>query len=232
MGNPWLTGFPWAGTTDYPAGALPWSGTPTCVLPGATYFEPDPDNAPTAQELNYMFNQRDQATLYVNFNLSKYRLVEAPIVATGAAPGLGTKYFLAQNWATQAVYSAAAAAFLANLTVVTAVGDLIEVDFESSLEVDGNASSPVAVTTVFDLESSQNGGGNVVDESKVWTLTAAALSNNLIPLSLKSMIPVTAAGTFNLYLNAYTPGSVGGVLSGVGCGFQWKCVIKHWVPLT
>ena len=47
----------WAATTNYPAGAFSYSGTPTKVAPAITYLTP---NVPiSAQNFNYLLNQRD-----------------------------------------------------------------------------------------------------------------------------------------------------------------------------
>lgn len=45
---------PFAQTVNYPSGSQPWSNTPTKVNPNYTYFTPG--QAPSAQELNYLFN--------------------------------------------------------------------------------------------------------------------------------------------------------------------------------
>jgi hypothetical protein len=49
--------IPFAAGTNYPVGANPWNATPLKVAPGYSYFTPG--LAPSAQELNYLFNQRD-----------------------------------------------------------------------------------------------------------------------------------------------------------------------------
>jgi len=46
--------FRWSLTQNYPAGANPWNGTATKVLPGYTFFTPGV--APSAQEFDYAFN--------------------------------------------------------------------------------------------------------------------------------------------------------------------------------
>lgn len=51
---------PWASTPNYPAGANDWNGTPTKTAPAATYLTPLAAQGLTAQNLNYLLNQRDQ----------------------------------------------------------------------------------------------------------------------------------------------------------------------------
>lgn len=52
---------PWASTANYPAGGNAWNGQPTKVVPSYTYFQPSAAFAPSAQELNTLFNLRDAA---------------------------------------------------------------------------------------------------------------------------------------------------------------------------
>ena len=50
---------PFAATPVYPAGASSWSGTPTKVAPAVTYLTPNQPQGLTAQNLNFLLNQRD-----------------------------------------------------------------------------------------------------------------------------------------------------------------------------
>ncbi len=52
-----IQNFPWASTTNFPAGSSAWSGQPLKVNPNYNYFTPG--QVPTAEELNYLLNQRD-----------------------------------------------------------------------------------------------------------------------------------------------------------------------------
>ncbi|HXN32543.1 MAG TPA: hypothetical protein VN894_11795 [Polyangiaceae bacterium] len=50
---------PWASTLLYPAGAFSWSGTPTKLAPAVTFITPNAPQGLSAQNLNYLLNQRD-----------------------------------------------------------------------------------------------------------------------------------------------------------------------------
>jgi hypothetical protein len=50
---------PWASTPNYPAGGGSWSGLPTKIAPAATYLTPKDPTGLSAQNLNWIWNQRD-----------------------------------------------------------------------------------------------------------------------------------------------------------------------------
>ena len=72
MSNPFLATLPWAGVTGitgasgatYATGANAWSGQLMNVQPAANFFTPSGPIA--AENLNYMFNERDNALIYIN----------------------------------------------------------------------------------------------------------------------------------------------------------------------
>lgn len=58
--NPILPIGVWASTVNYPTGTgFAWAGQPTKAPPGYTFFTPSVAFAPTATDLNSIFNQRD-----------------------------------------------------------------------------------------------------------------------------------------------------------------------------
>jgi hypothetical protein len=80
---------PWAATANYPAGGNAWSSTQTKVNPAYTYFTPN--QPPSAQELNYMFNQRDLAQSAMGTNLTNDAVANwSPIkIGSSGANGFG-----------------------------------------------------------------------------------------------------------------------------------------------
>lgn len=80
MGNPYVSGLPWSGTT-YATGPDPWNGQPTDVLPAANFFTPGATLP--AEELNYNLNQLGNAILYLN-SIVKFGLVTMVTSATGS----------------------------------------------------------------------------------------------------------------------------------------------------
>jgi hypothetical protein len=52
--------IPWASNANYSSGTgFAWAGDPTKVTPAYVEFQPSPAFAPSAQEMNAMFNERD-----------------------------------------------------------------------------------------------------------------------------------------------------------------------------
>lgn len=226
--NPWLTGFPWAGTTDYPAGTDPWAGTPTCVLPTYTYFTPGLTAAPTAQELNYMFNQRDQAIAYNAAAVGIEAVIED---RTGTADGgWGTLYFNAA-W-TGAGYVPADAEGLASTVVATVVGDVIEVTFSSSVQMTCGLSGATIATSVA-IGYAANGltftnfVGGEASRQKVYSAT----EEDIAPITLigRHIIGAGEAGTFVVGVNGCVPVGLADV-GNWGLATAWSVRIRHLRP--
>ena len=219
MGNPYITGFPWAGgiapagtPASYPSSSNPWSTLTTQDVPAYTFFTPSPTFAPTAQELNRMFAQRDQALLYINGAQGPYQVIEDISVTKGVRRAQtdtsGTDAHTnstAQTWGAT-TFTAANTYALATAAVATQVGDVMDVAFQGTLYWQaGNTGS--IIDFLVELWANLNGAGNTASGIQTsWTQLGVAVSNPntfTIPISLRGLITIGSghAGTFALGIN-------------------------------
>jgi len=216
MGNPYISGFPWAGGVApggspaiYPAGSNPWSAGTTQDVPAYTYFTPSPTFAPTAQELNEMFAQRDQALLYNDSSIGPYRILEditttQGIETTTPIPGAGYN-INAHTW-NGSSFSTANVLLLATAAINTQVGDLMEIEFYGTLALD--SSGGTEWNFLANLFVNQAGAGYVdTGVQALWGIAGVSLPPQSrfmgSPIALRGLwtIGTGHAGTFTFGIN-------------------------------
>ena len=239
--NPWLTGFPWAAAVNYGAGPNDWNATPTKVLPAYAALQPAVENAPSAQEDNYVRNQRDKALLYIDAAQPPFWTVE-DLVFTGAgnlaAGVIGTVNapIATQSWGA-AAFTPADSLALGSLATATLVGDVIDISFQGSLGMQSGSGGSASFEALVDLWGNRNGVGfgDLGGGQALWMedRAIAALEVNFVPVSLSVRYVITGgnAGTFVVGLNGCSAG-----ISTSGSGFLFgpagTCTtrVKHLRP--
>jgi hypothetical protein len=228
MGNPFLTGMPWAAGPNYPAfPGKAWSLQPMGIAPGVPYFIPTLAYAPTATQLNYMFNQRDNALLYMNRfarDDTKLVLVNSNTLAC---------YTAGAGWGALGAYDSVIANLHVEVNdVVPTVlpNDIVEVSVASTMIWDGSSGIGQGNLRLEWLETGAGGASTTAftpaTDMSYGTFTGAAM-DSLVPLSLLGSRTVATAGTLRLYLNGFVGAAVSAAKWKIQKGvLQWR----QWRP--
>ncbi len=221
MANPWLTGMPWA-NGNYPSfPGKPWSLQPMCIAPGFNYFVPTLAYAPTATELNYMFNQRDKAIQYNAAAVGNYNLV----AVTQYTPGTPAA------WTSAAFVAGSAVAVSGALACVA--GDVFEVTATGDLQPGGPAAGyPLIQTGTIQLASKEGAGaftqfGSLMTASQY--MTSAATSYGFPGTCVGTHVISGGVVLWTLGVNGFASGGIGGGGPQVVLGLP-GFVVKQWRP--
>jgi hypothetical protein len=215
MGNPYITGLPWAPGPNYPSfPGKPWSLQPIGVAPGFDYFVPTQAYAPTAQQLNYMFNQRDNALLYMNrFAPDSTKLVLANSNTLAV-------YLGGAGWGALNAYDSVLAhghVEVNDIVPSVLAGDIVEISVSTTMIWNGSTGIGQGNLRLEWLETGAGGTSTTpfspASDQAYGTFTGSAL-DSLIPMTLLGSRTVATPGTLRLYLN----GCVGAAVAAA----NWK----------
>jgi hypothetical protein len=248
--NPWIGGMPWASVAppgvpaigavaQYPAGGNAWSAQPSAALPAYSLFTPGPlaVNAPSALALNAMFNQRDNALLYVDAAIGPYGVLENLSAVGGNPIALGAPTTplssTVAGWAGTTVMVAGNAQSILNAAVATVVGDVMDLEFSGGMGFEANGAIVAGGVTGMGLGlgCKENGGAAIDLMDQGWSLAQAVAGTCVMSqgVSLRARRTVVTAGTFAVTINGccYTSS---GSFQAIGLYGPYTVTLKHLRP--